>query len=139
AWPSGTGRSARTPRPPPAAARWCAGMAELSCTCGPGETVAGTRQEIIEQRLAPLFGMTIHEIHVVLDLLDRALDAVLDEFPEGVPDRAAWRRRAAESGGPEGGLPNFRGSWEFVSGGADPETPGPLPPLGTNPRFAERK
>jgi hypothetical protein len=114
-------------------------MAELSCTCGPGETVAGTRQEIIEQRLAPLFGMTIHEIHVVLDLLDRTLDAVLDEFPGGVPDGETVRRMAVESGRTEGWVTNFLDSWEFVSGEVERETHVPLPPLGTNPRFAERK
>lgn len=90
-------------------------MAELSCTCGPGETVAGTRQEIIEQRLAKTFGMTVHEVHVLLDLLDRTNDVVLD-IPEGERDPdfgETERRMAAESGRSEGWIKGFVGAWEF--------------------------
>lgn len=97
-------------------------MAELNCTCGPGESVAGTRQEIIEQRLAPLFGLTVPEVHVLLDLLGRTLDAVLD-IPEDKRDSddSSERRMAEESGRTEGWIKNFLTAWEFQSNELDRE------------------
>lgn len=116
-------------------------MAELNCTCRPGEGVAGTRQEIIEQRLAPLFGLTVPEVHVLLDLMDRTLDVVLD-----IPDEDRSKERdelvqmmAAESGRTVGWVTNFLDSWEFTSDEVSRETHVPLPKFGTDPRFAERK
>lgn len=88
---------------------------ELSCTCRPGESVAGTRREIIEQRLAERFGLTVHEIHVLLDLLDRTNDAVLD-IPESERELdfgETERRMAAESGRPESWIKDFVEAWEF--------------------------
>lgn len=98
-------------------------MAELSCTCGPGETVAGTRREIIEQRLASLFGLTVPEVHALLDLLDRTNDVVLD-IPDGErdPDYGETERRMAqESGRTEGWIKNFLSAWEFTSAALDQE------------------
>lgn len=87
-------------------------MAELSCTCGPGESVAGTRQEIIEQRLAERLGLTVREVHVLLDLLDRTLDDVLD-LPKGSrADSETERRMVAESGRPEFWIKSFLEIWE---------------------------
>jgi len=98
-------------------------VAELSCTCDPGESVAGTRQEIIEQRLAPLFSLTVPEVHALLDLLDRALDLALDipddeRNPEG---GEAERLMAQESGRTEGWIKNFLSAWESVSDALDRE------------------
>lgn len=98
-------------------------MAELSCTCGPGESVAGTRQEIVEQRLASLFSLTIPEVHALLDLLDRANEAALDMIDEGRdPDYGETERRMAEeSGRTEGWIKNFLSAWEFTSAALDQE------------------
>lgn len=98
-------------------------MAELNCTCGPGAPVAGTRQEIIEQRLAPLFGLTVPEVHAMLDLLDRANDAVLD-LPDDKRDpdgRGTERRMAQESGRTEGWIRNFLSAWESTADALDRE------------------
>lgn len=121
--------------------------AELECTCRPGEGAAGTRQEIIEQRLAPLFCLTVPEVHALLDLLDRTLDAVL-AIPEDKrdPDFGETNRMmAAASGRTEGWIKNFMDAWEFTSGEVEREEHekhgpwGGLPPLGTNPRFQRDK
>lgn len=98
-------------------------MAELSCTCGPGRSVAGTRQEIIEQRLASVSNLTVSEVHALLDLLDRTNDAVLDipddeRDPEGGETE---RRMAQESGRTEWWIKNFLGAWEFISAALDQE------------------
>lgn len=98
-------------------------MAELSCTCDPGESVAGTRQEIIEQRLAPLLSLTVPEVHALLDLLDRALDLALD-IPDSERDPEggeAERLMAQESGRTEGWIKNFLSAWESVSDALDRE------------------
>lgn len=88
--------------------------AELSCTCGPGDSVAGTRREVIEQRLAEQFGLAVHEVHALLDLLDRVNDAVL-ELPDSELDkdfRTTERRMAAESGRDFEWIKNFVETWE---------------------------
>ncbi len=96
-------------------------MPELNCTCRPGESVAGTKQEIIEQRLAPLFGITADGVHVMLDLLDRSLEASFEEFPDGGPDWDTERRMAAELGCTQEWVRNFLASWEFISNEVDRE------------------
>jgi len=98
-------------------------VADLSCTCGPGTSVAGTRQEIIEQRLAPLFGLTVPEVHALLDLLDRANEATLD-IPDDKrdPDGGETERQMArESGRTEGWIKNFLAAWEFTGDTLDRE------------------
>jgi hypothetical protein len=98
-------------------------MAELSCTCGPGASVAGTRQEIVEQRLASISNLTVSEVHALLDLLDRTNDAVLD-IPDGKRDPEGGeteRLMAQESGRTEGWIKNFLAAWEFISAALDQE------------------
>lgn len=98
-------------------------MAELACTCGPGDSVAGTRREIVEQRLAALFSLTVPEVHVLLDLLDRANEATLDiPDDERDPDYGETERQMArESGRTEGWIKNFLSAWEFTSTALDQE------------------
>lgn len=114
-------------------------MAELSCTCRPGESVAGTRQEIIEQRLAAHFEMEIPAVHALLDVHTDTLDAVLDEFPDGSPEGEVDRRIAAASGREEKWVRDFFEVWEIESTALDNELPNPWAPLfaslGSNPRF----
>ena len=98
-------------------------MAELSCTCGPGESIAGTRQEIVEQRLAASFGLTVPEIHVLLDLVDRALDLALD-IPDSERDPEGGeveRLMAQESGRTEEWIKNFLSAWESAADALDRE------------------
>lgn len=96
---------------------------ELSCTCRPGETVEGTGQEIIEQRLAPLFGLTIPEVHALLDLhlstLDDVLDLPVEERREG---EEMIVRMAEKSGRTVGWMGNFLTTWEFLSDEVSRET-----------------
>jgi hypothetical protein len=117
--------------------------AELACTCGPGETVAGTRQEIIEQRLAAHFEMEIGAVHALLDLHVRVLDAVLEEFPDGHPEGEVSRRIARASRRSELWVTDFFDLWEFEVLALDRELPNPweavFKSLGSNPRFNRTK
>jgi hypothetical protein len=117
--------------------------AELTCTCGPGETVAGTRQEIIERRLATHFEMEIETVHALLDLHVKVLDAVLDEFPDGSPEGEVSRRIARASRRSEEWVAGFCDLWEFEAIALDKELPNPWGPvfrsLGSNPRFNRTK
>lgn len=114
--------------------------AELKCTCTPDWNIAGTRQEVIEQRLAQTLGMTIHEVHVLLDLLDRTLDKVMD-IPDDERDEdhgETARIMAAESGHTEGWIKNFLESWEFTTDEVERESHqswGELGPMGTDSRL----
>lgn len=95
--------------------------ADLNCTCPPGWNVSGTWQEAIEQHLAPAFELTIHEVHVLLDLLERTLEKVLD-IPDDKRDPdygETARMMAAESGRTEGWIKNFLETWEFLSSEAN--------------------
>lgn len=85
------------------------------CTCRPGESVAGTRQEIIEQHLSSAFGLTIPEVHALLDLLTDTLDTVLDLPVEGRDADETPRRMAEKSGRTVGWIKNFVTAWEFES------------------------
>lgn len=100
-------------------------MTELSCTCRPGESVAGTRQEIIEQRLAAHFGMPVPEVHALLDLHVNVLDAVLDEFPGGSPEGESTRRIASACGREVAWVTEFFDLWEFESDALSRELPNP--------------
>jgi hypothetical protein len=117
--------------------------AELSCTCGPGESIAGTRQEVIEQRLAAHFGMEIPEVHALLDLQTDVLDAVLAEFPENSPEREPDRRIAAASGRDLAWVTEFFEVWEAESDTLDHELPSPyrilFESLGSNPGLHENE
>jgi hypothetical protein len=117
--------------------------AELACTCRPGETVAGTRQEIIEQRLANHFGMEIKAVHALLDLHMNVLDAVIDEFPDGSPEGEVSRRISDASGHSKKWVTDFFDLWEFESSALDRELPNPyealFKSLGSNPRFQHSK
>lgn len=114
-------------------------MAELACTCRPGESVAGTRQEIVEQRLARHFEMEIPEVHALLDLHTDTLDTVLGEFPEHVPEGETDRRIAVASGREMSWVVDFFEVWEIESTALDNELPNPWAPLfkslGSNPRL----
>lgn len=113
---------------------------ELKCTCPPDWDVGGTKQQVIEERLAATLGLTVHEVHVLLDLMDRTLNKVLD-IPDDERDEVCGetaRMMAVESGRTEGWIKNFMDSWEFTSVEVDHETHRPwggLPPMGTNPRL----
>lgn len=117
--------------------------AELACTCRPGETIAGTRQEIIEQRLAAHFGMEIGAVHALLDLHTNVLDAVIEEFPDGSPEGEVSRRIASASGRTEKWVTDFFDLWEWESDALDRELPNPwaslFGSLGSNPRFQRNK
>lgn len=111
----------------------------LTCTCRPGETVTGTRQEIIEQRLASNFGMEVEAVHALLDLHLNVLDAVIEEFPDGPPEAEVGRRIARASGRSEKWVTDFFDLWEFESVALDQELPNPwespFKSMGSNPRF----
>lgn len=115
----------------------------LKCTCRPGETVAGTRQEIIEQRLAAHFGMEIAEVHALLDLHLEVLDAVLEEFPDGPREGEVVRRITNASDRSEKWVTDFFDFWEFEAMALDQELPNPYEHLfgnlGSDPRFNRAK
>lgn len=112
---------------------------ELACTCRPGETAAGTRQEVIEKRLAAHFEMEIEAVHALMDLHTNVLDAVIEEFPDGSPEGEVSRRIAAASGRTERWVTDFFELWEFEHDALDRELPNPyealFKSLGSNPRF----
>lgn len=118
-------------------------MSELECTCGPGETVAGTRQEIIEQRLAASFGMEVAAVHALLDLHMNVLDAVIEEFPDDPPEGEVDRRIARASGRTKEWVADFFELWEFESLAVGEEFPNPwaslYESLGSDPRFKRNK
>lgn len=98
-------------------------MPDLRCTCIPGESVTGTRQEIIEQRLALLFELSVPEVHALLDLMDVTLDAILELPAEERDEGMETARRMAEtSGRTVGWVGDFLTTWEFVSDEACRET-----------------
>jgi hypothetical protein len=96
----------------------------LSCTCRPGGTVKGTKQETLEQELAPLYEITVEEVHALFDLIDdvlcSSLDEALEDSDEGGdgPGRTA-RLMAERSGRPVGWIENFLASWEFLNEALD--------------------
>jgi hypothetical protein len=91
-------------------------MNGLVCTCRPGESVTGTRQEIIEQQLAPNFGLSIPEVHALLDLMTDTLDIVLDLPEESRGEDETARRMAEQSGRTVGWMKDFLTAWEFEAG-----------------------
>ena len=116
---------------------------DLACTCSPGETVAGTRQEIIEQRLAAHYEMEVEAVHALLDLHVNVLDAVIEEFPDGSREGEVSRRIASASGRSEKWATDFFDLWEFESDALDRELPNPwaslFESLGSDPRFKRNK
>lgn len=93
--------------------------AELTCTCGEGGRSTGNRQEIIEKRIAPLFGITVTEAHSMLDLLTDVLDEILGK-PEQDSDTDQTERLMAErSGRTVGWVENFLTAWEKINDDLD--------------------
>ncbi len=85
---------------------------ELSCTCGDGGQASDNKQEIIEKRLAPMHGLTVTEVHGLLDLLVDVLDEVLD-LDDGEADEVE-RRMAQRSGRPLDWIERFVADWEAI-------------------------
>jgi hypothetical protein len=114
-------------------------MAELECTCGFGESTTGTRQEIIEQRLASLFEITISQVHALLDLLEATVTMVLDLPEIEWNENLTAQRMADASGRTEGWIREFLNAWELASIKAEEEAFGDFPPTGTNSRSRQDK
>lgn len=90
-------------------------MENLRCTCGTGS--GGTVQEEVEKRLALRLGIQAYEAHALLDLMDRALDEVLDR-PEGERTRdgaESARVMAERSGIPVERITGFLNTYERVA------------------------
>lgn len=90
----------------------------LSCTCGDGGQASGNRQEIIEKRMAPEFGLTVREVHALIDLQITVLDEVLDK-PDEFEEFRTERMIAERSGRPLEWVKDFLARWEYISADLD--------------------
>lgn len=85
---------------------------ELNCTCGDDGQASGNRQEVIEKRLAPMHGLTVTEVHGLLDLMVNVLDEMLD-LADSEPGEIE-RRMAQHSGRPVDWIERFITDWETI-------------------------
>jgi hypothetical protein len=88
-------------------------VAELDCTCGDGGQSTGNKQEIIEKRMSGSYGLTVQEIHYLLDLMVDVLEVVID-LAEVEPGETE-RRMAKASGRPVEWIEGFLADWEAIS------------------------
>lgn len=85
---------------------------ELNCTCGDGGQASDSKQEIIEKRLAPMCGVTVTEIHGLLDLMVDVLDEVIGLSDSGTGD--VERLMTQRSGRPLDWIERFLADWEAI-------------------------
>lgn len=92
---------------------------ELACTCGEGGQSTGNRQEIIEKRMAPLFGLTVQEVHVLLDLLTDVLGEIMGNDDREFDSDPTEHMLAARSGRTAEWTGNFLAAWEKITDDLD--------------------
>lgn len=88
-------------------------MTDLDCTCGDGGQASDNKQEIIEKRMAPVYGLTITEVHSLLDLMVNVLDEVIG-LPDSEPGEVE-RLMAERSGRTVEWVEGFLADWEAIS------------------------
>lgn len=87
----------------------------LTCTCPPGWDVKGTGQEITQRLVADHFGLPVERVHLLLDLMDRALDEVMDRHDESDdrPENETATLMARRSGLKLGWVLEFIDVWQI--------------------------